>query len=113
MDELLVDKRGPITLITLNRPDAHNSITAGMAVGLAERIDAFAADDSARVLVITGAGDRAFCSGANLKDVDALMRHPHTDRAPWSGRWSWPTASPTTPRPASGPTGPPPWRPGA
>jgi enoyl-CoA hydratase len=81
MDELLVDKRGAVTLFTLNRPDAHNSITAAMAVGLAEGIDAFAADDSARVLVITGAGDTAFCSGANLKDVDELLRHPHTERA--------------------------------
>ena len=81
MDELLVEQRGAVTLITLNRPDAHNSITAGMAVGLAEGIDAFAADDSARVLVITGAGDTAFCSGANLKDVGELMRHAHTERA--------------------------------
>lgn len=81
MDELLVEKRGAVTLITLNRPDAHNSITAGMAVGLAEGIDAFAADDTARVLVITGAGDTAFCSGANLKDVGELMRHAHTERA--------------------------------
>src|SRR6266545_4268323 len=81
MDELLVEKRGPVTLITLNRPDAHNSITAGMAVGLAEGIDAFAADASASVLVITGAGDRSFCSGANLKDVDELLHHPHTERA--------------------------------
>jgi len=81
MDELLVDRRGPVTLITLNRPEAHNSITAGMAVGLAESVDAFAADDSARVLVITGAGEAAFCSGANLKDLDGLLRHPHTERA--------------------------------
>ena len=81
MDELLVERRGPITLFTLNRPDAHNSITAGIAVGLAEGIDAFAADDSARVLVITGAGDKAFCSGANLKDVGELLTHPHTERA--------------------------------
>jgi enoyl-CoA hydratase len=81
MDELLVEKRGAVTLITLNRPEAHNSITVGMAVGLAESIDCFAADDAARVLVITGAGDQAFCSGANLKDVDGLLRHPHTERA--------------------------------
>ena len=81
MDELLVDKRGAVTLFTLNRPDAHNSITAAMAVGLAEGIDAFAADDSARVLVITGAGDTAFCSGANLKDVGELLSHAHTNRA--------------------------------
>jgi enoyl-CoA hydratase len=81
MDELLVDRRGAVTLITLNRPEAHNSITAAMAVGLAETIDAFAADDDARVLVITGAGDRSFCSGANLKDVDELLHHAHTERA--------------------------------
>jgi enoyl-CoA hydratase len=81
MDELLVEKRGAVTLFTLNRPDAHNSITAAMAVGMAEGIDAFADDDSARVLVITGAGDRAFCSGANLKDVDELLQHAHTYRA--------------------------------
>ena len=81
MDELLVEKRGAVTLITLNRPDAHNSVTGDMAAGLAEAIDAFAADDSAHVLVITGAGDRSFCSGANLKDIDALLHHPHTERA--------------------------------
>jgi enoyl-CoA hydratase len=81
MDELLVDKRGPVTLITLNRPEAHNSITAAMAVGIAEAVDAFAADGSASVLVVTGSGEQAFCSGANLKDVDELLRHPHTERA--------------------------------
>jgi enoyl-CoA hydratase len=81
MDELLVEKRGAVTLLTLNRPEAHNSITAGMAVGLAEAIDAFAADDSARVLVVTGAGERAFCAGANLKDVEELIHHAHSDRA--------------------------------
>ena len=81
MDELLVEKRGAVTLITLNRPEAHNSITGGMAVGLAEAIDAFAADDSALVLVVTGAGERAFCAGANLKDVEGLIHHAHSDRA--------------------------------
>ncbi|HEV7861272.1 MAG TPA: enoyl-CoA hydratase-related protein [Acidimicrobiia bacterium] len=81
MDELLVERRGAVTLLTLNRPDAHNSVTGDMAAGLAETIDAFTADDSASVLVITGAGDRSFCAGANLKDIDALLRHPHTERA--------------------------------
>ena len=81
MDELLVEKRGAVTLVTLNRPEAHNSITAGMAVGLAEAIDTFRADASARVLVVTGTGDRAFCAGANLKDVEELVHHAHSDRA--------------------------------
>lgn len=81
MDELLVEQRDAVTVVTLNRPEAHNSITAGMAVGMAETIDAFAADDSARVLVVTGTGDRSFCSGANLNDVDGLLRHAHSERA--------------------------------
>jgi enoyl-CoA hydratase len=81
MEQLLVETRGPVTLITLNRPEAHNSINAAMAVALAEGIDAFAADDAARVLVVTGAGDRSFCSGADLKTAGELFRHPHTDRA--------------------------------
>src|SRR5438270_3172631 len=81
MDELLVEHRGPVTLVTLNRPDAHNSITAAMAVGLAEAIDAFTADDSALVLVVTGAGGKAFCAGANLKGIDDLGKHAYVDRA--------------------------------
>ena len=81
MDELLFEQRGPVSVLTLNRPEAHNSITVGMAVGIAEAIDAFAADEDARVLVITGAGDRSFCSGANLKDVDGLLHHAQTERA--------------------------------
>jgi enoyl-CoA hydratase/carnithine racemase len=60
--KLLVDRRGPVTLFTLNRPEVHNCIDAETAELLAEAIRAFGADERARTLVVAGAGDRAFCS---------------------------------------------------
>jgi enoyl-CoA hydratase len=71
--KLLVDRRGPVTLVTLNRPEVHNCIDAETAELLAEAIRAFGADERARTLVVAGAGDRAFCSGADLKDIESVM----------------------------------------
>lgn len=71
--KLLVDRRGPITLLTLNRPELHNCIDAETADQLATAIETFRLDEAARVMVVTGAGDRAFCSGADLTDIDAVM----------------------------------------
>jgi enoyl-CoA hydratase len=48
---------------------------------LGAAIEAFAADESAHVLVVTGAGRRAFCSGADLKAIDTLLTHPYFQRA--------------------------------
>jgi len=75
-DKVLVDRRGPVTVLTLNRPDVHNCVDAETADLLTEAIEAFASDDEARVMVVTGAGGRAFCSGADLKGVEELMRRP-------------------------------------
>lgn len=81
MPKLLVEQRGPITLLTLNRPEVHNCVDAETAVVLAQAIESFAANEAACVLIVTGAGDTAFCSGADLKDIDALTRHPYVERA--------------------------------
>jgi enoyl-CoA hydratase len=75
-EKVLVDRRGPVTVVTLNRPDVHNCIDAETADLLSASIEAFANDDEARVMVVTGAGGRAFCSGADLKGVEELMRRP-------------------------------------
>ncbi len=79
--KLLVERRGPITLLTINRPGVHNSVDGETAAALGGAIQAFGADADARVLVITGAGDRAFCAGANLKGVQDLMGHAFVDVA--------------------------------
>ena len=59
-----------ILLVTLNRPAVHNCVDGDTAARLGAAIEAFAADESAQVLVVTGAGRRAFCSGAYLKAIE-------------------------------------------
>ncbi|HEV3474823.1 MAG TPA: enoyl-CoA hydratase-related protein [Actinomycetota bacterium] len=74
--KILVEARGPVTVVTLNRPEVHNCIDAETADLLSDVIRSFADDDRARVMVITGAGNRAFSSGADLTAVDELMQRP-------------------------------------
>ncbi len=57
-----------IGLITLDRPDALNALSFALIDEIGERIDE-AAQSSARALVITGAGERAFCAGADIKEL--------------------------------------------
>jgi enoyl-CoA hydratase/carnithine racemase len=67
MSNILWEDHGPVRLITINRPAQMNSLDFGANDELVEIWRAFAADDRARVAVITGAGDKAFCAGADLK----------------------------------------------
>jgi enoyl-CoA hydratase/carnithine racemase len=67
ISELVVERRGAVVVARLNRPDARNALTPTLlgAIGLVA-VDADA-DPDARVLVITGTGDRAFCAGMDLR----------------------------------------------
>ena len=67
MSELKIDRRGAVTVMTLNRPERHNAISISLASGLKSAIAEFSADEGQKVLIITGAGEKAFCSGADLK----------------------------------------------
>jgi 2-(1,2-epoxy-1,2-dihydrophenyl)acetyl-CoA isomerase len=60
-----VDERGVAT-VTIDRPDAGNSLTAQMRDGLSETFDELSATLGVRVVVLTGAGERHFCTGAGL-----------------------------------------------
>jgi crotonobetainyl-CoA hydratase len=66
---VLVERVGRVAVLTLNRPQSRNAINAAITVAMADAIDAAEADDDVWVLVITGSGDRSFCSGADLKEV--------------------------------------------
>jgi len=57
---------GPIATVTLDRPEKLNAITPVMLEGLESMLDVIEADDSVRVVVVTGAGERAFCTGADI-----------------------------------------------
>jgi enoyl-CoA hydratase len=89
MTRVLYERRGPIALLTLNRPDKLNAVDAKMVAELGQRLDEAEADDQVRVVVLNGAG-RAFSAGFDLdmgdgdgveflrrelrKDFDVIMR---------------------------------------
>jgi enoyl-CoA hydratase/carnithine racemase len=77
--KVLVERRGAITILTLNRPEVHNCVDGETAAGLATAIKGFAADDAASVLIVTGAGGKSFCSGADLKNIETLVSHPFVE----------------------------------
>jgi len=58
---------GDLAVITINRPERRNAIDAATAAGLREAVDRLEADERLRVGILTGAGDRAFCAGVDLK----------------------------------------------
>jgi len=58
-----------VTVVTLNRPEARNAVNAALAGAIECAVDGIENDTITRVAIITGAGDSAFCSGADLKEV--------------------------------------------
>ena len=67
-ENLLCETMNSVCRITLNRPQVYNALSPGLIREITTAIGAAGADDAVRVVVITGAGDRAFCSGADLKE---------------------------------------------
>lgn len=67
-DELLVERRGAALWLTLNRPERHNALNAAMTTALVAALQGASRDAGMRAVVLTGAGSRTFCSGADLKE---------------------------------------------
>jgi enoyl-CoA hydratase len=63
-DEILYENRGRVVVVTINRPESRNAINSGVGEGLATAWERLAKDDNARVAILTGVGDKAFCAGA-------------------------------------------------
>lgn len=80
-DTVIIERRGPVRVLFINRPEVRNCVDGETAVGLAEAIEAFAADEDARVLIVTGAGELAFCAGADLKNPMSLLQHRYAEIA--------------------------------
>ncbi|MFN8357760.1 MAG: enoyl-CoA hydratase-related protein [Spirosomataceae bacterium] len=64
---LLYGVQDGIATVTLNRPEVYNALSPALIHEITEAVLAATADDAVRVVVLTGAGDKAFCSGADLK----------------------------------------------
>jgi crotonobetainyl-CoA hydratase len=76
MEFIEVARAGRVTTITLNRPAVMNAINPEMHAELQVAFDDFAADPEQFVCVVTGAGERAFCAGSDLKVLDRHGRYP-------------------------------------
>jgi enoyl-CoA hydratase/carnithine racemase len=73
--ELVVERRGAIAILRLNRPEARNALSGGLIVGLGTAVLEAEADPDVRAVVLTGTGERAFCAGMDLRAMaegDAL-----------------------------------------
>ena len=68
--KMLADIDQGVGLITFNQPEKRNAMSVAMWDGLTEILDVFEADDSVRVVVLTGAGPKAFVSGADISQFD-------------------------------------------
>jgi enoyl-CoA hydratase/carnithine racemase len=68
MTQLLEEERNGVLLLTLNRPEAHNAISNTLAAEMAAVLEEAGERRSLRAIIVTGAGERAFCAGADLKE---------------------------------------------
>ena len=80
-DSLLVEHDGPVTVVTINRPERRNAVDSVCADQLREAFLAFDADDDRSVAVLAGAAG-TFCAGADLKAVAEGDRRPIPDHGP-------------------------------
>jgi enoyl-CoA hydratase len=80
VDPVTYQRRGAAAVVTIDRQERRNAVNGATADLLAGAHERFEADDSARVMVLTGAGDVAFCAGADLKEIETLaprLEDPH------------------------------------
>jgi len=81
-DPVTYERRGAAAVLTIDRPQRRNAIDGPTAELLTDGYRAFLADEEARVLVLTGAGELAFCAGADLKAIETLGPRLELDDGP-------------------------------
>jgi enoyl-CoA hydratase/carnithine racemase len=86
MEELRYEKAGPVVTLTINRPAQMNALNKAVRTGLFEGFRRFEADPAARVAILTGAGEKAFCAGMDLKEAaETALKVPPPDFLPILG----------------------------
>ncbi len=73
-DSVLYELDGGLAVITINRPDAMNALDTATKVALRDTVTAAAEDPAVRAVLLTGAGDKAFCVGQDLKEHMGLLK---------------------------------------
>ncbi|HLL46223.1 MAG TPA: enoyl-CoA hydratase-related protein [Longimicrobiaceae bacterium] len=83
-ETILVDADGGVAVVTVNRPDKRNALNSQVRSEVVAALDALRGDDSVRVVVFTGAGDKAFVAGADIGEF--AQRTPLEQREAMTGR---------------------------
>lgn len=79
----LVERRCNVALITTNRPEARNAVNGAVSTAVGDALDAAQRDPDVWAVVITGAGDKSFCAGADLKAISRGENLYHSEHAEW------------------------------
>ncbi len=86
--ELILEKEGGIATLTFNRPEKRNALNQGMRQELITALGELNRDDTVRVLILTGAGDKAFCAGADMQWFEGGAA-PEPTRRDFTERKAW------------------------
>jgi enoyl-CoA hydratase len=79
-DPVLMEVRGNIAILTLNRPAKLNALSYGLIDRLMQLLDAIEDDAALRAVILTGAGDKAFSAGADIREFSESVRQGRTWR---------------------------------
>jgi crotonobetainyl-CoA hydratase len=79
----LVERRGNVMVITINRPEARNAVNGAVSIAVGDALEQAHNDPDVRAVVITGAGDKSFCAGADLKAISRRENLYHPDHGEW------------------------------
>lgn len=82
-DAALVERRGNTLMITINRPDARNAVNGAVSKAVGDALQTAQDDPEIRAVIITGAGDKSFCAGADLKAISRGEDLMHPTRPEW------------------------------
>ena len=75
-DTLLIERRDGVAWVIVNRPETRNALDSALGAGLVEAFAEIGADDNVRAIVLRGAGDRAFISGADINEFRERLATP-------------------------------------
>lgn len=81
MAKVETERIGRSFIVTINRPDVRNCVDGETAQLLFDAVEEFSKDSGLDVLILTGAGDIAFCSGADLKNTESLLTRPNAEES--------------------------------
>ena len=75
-DKILAVKDGHVGRFTINNPDKRNCVSLAMWEQIGDIFEEWSSDPDVRVIVVTGAGDKCFCAGADIKEFDTVRKTP-------------------------------------